>query len=160
MKQRACDIYSAHLQVGRLLKDPVLALVVVLRNLPLMILTLGFWDGTNCLAPSWVVVVRSSDGAVVYSVPAGRAADAGEEELAAVQSELDTLDVADFEARREATGSNARARRRRRKEGARDTAGDAVADGLALPVGMGVWWLLTLPFRLLIRAVGRITDGM
>ncbi len=47
------------------MKDPLLAIVVVLRNLPLMIVTLGFWDGMDFLAPAWVVVLRRSDGAVV-----------------------------------------------------------------------------------------------
>ncbi len=99
MESRAADVFSAHLQVGRWLKDPLLAIVVVLRNLPLVIVTLGFWDGTGLLAPAWVVVLRRADGTVVRKIPAGRAEGAGEEELAAVQADLQSLDVHAFLAR-------------------------------------------------------------
>jgi hypothetical protein len=149
---------SAHLQVGRWLKDPLLGIVVVLRNLPLMIVTLGFWDGTDLLAPAWVVVLRKSDGAVVDKIWAGRAAGAGEAELAAVQADLQSLDVQEFLDRRDPGRSSGRTRWRRRKRGLREFTAESVADEAELRVGQVLWWVVTYPFRFLIKAFTRGFD--
>jgi len=103
-----------------------------------LIVTLGSWDGTDLLAPTWVVVLRKSDGAVVDKIWAGRAAGAGEAELAAVQADLQSLDVQEFLNRRDPGRSSGRTRWGRRKRGLREFTADAVADEAELRVGQAL----------------------
>jgi hypothetical protein len=140
------------------LKDPLLAIVVVLRNLPLMIVTLGLWDGQDVLAPVWVVVLRKADGAVLYRIGAGRAADAGEAELAAVQADLQSLDVQEFLDRHDPGRSSGRPRWRRWKRGLRENTANAVAEEAEYRVGLTLWWVVTYPFRFLAKAFTRGFD--
>jgi hypothetical protein len=96
----AGNIYSAHLQIGRRLRNPLLAIAVLLRHLGIVILTLGWWGfDADALAPAWVVLVRHADGKVVKKIAAGRDAGAGEAELAAVLDDLEALAVEDFRRR-------------------------------------------------------------
>ncbi len=140
------------------MKDPLLGIAVALRNLLLVIVTLFYWDGTDLLAPTWVVVLRKSDGAVVAKIPAGRAAGAGEAELAAVQADLQSLDVQEFLDRRDPGRSSGRTRWRRRTRGLRENTADAVADEAAFRVGQALWWVVTYPFRFLIKSFTRGFD--
>lgn len=96
----AINVYSAHLQVGRRLKNPLLAAAVLLRHLGTAILTLGFGGfDADSLAPTWVVVVRTADHKVVKKIAAGRYAGAGKAELAAVLADLDVLTLGEFRRR-------------------------------------------------------------
>lgn len=158
VERRAAEDFSAHLQVGRWLKDPLLAIVVVLRNLPLMILTVGFWDGQDLLAPAWVVVLRKTDGAVVYKIPAGRSADAGEEKLEAVQADLESLDVQEFLDRHAPGRSSGLLGLRTWKRGVRETTENVVAEEAGFHAGKALWWLVTYPFRFLVKAFTRGFD--
>lgn len=158
MEPRAADVFSAHLQVGRWLKDPLLAIVVVLRNLPLMIVTFGFWDGMDFLAPAWVVVVRKADGAVVYRIASGRAEGAGETDLAAVLADLQSLDVQEFLARHDPARNSGRLRRRRWKRGLRGNAAKEVAEEAEFRLGLALWSIVTYPFRFLGKVFSRGLD--
>ncbi len=77
--------YTARLQVGRLVSNPLLAIVVMLRTLLLMLVT-GSWDSGPALA--WVVLQRRETGTEVGRLSAGRQAGAGEHLLAAVEDSL------------------------------------------------------------------------
>ena len=76
------------LQVGRRLRGRLLALVVLLREVPLAWVGLG---GVG-LAPAWVVVRERSTGEEVLRISAGRGAGAGEQLLSAMQREAVELD--------------------------------------------------------------------
>lgn len=53
VERPATNVYSAHLQVGRRLKNPLLAAAVLLRHLGIAILTLGFSGfDADSLAPT------------------------------------------------------------------------------------------------------------
>ncbi len=141
------------------MKDPLLAIVVVvLRNLPLMIVTLGIWDGMDCLAPAWVVVLRRADGALVYRIAAGRAEGAGEADLAAVLADLQSLDVQEFLTRHDPARNSGRLRRRRWKRGLRAIAAKEVAEEAEFRLGLALWWIVTHPFRFLGKVFSRGLD--
>ena len=93
---RASDCYSAHLQVGRWLKGPLLAVAVSLRNLALSVATVGLWWDLDHLAPAWVVVTQKDNGRVLGQLAAGRDAGAGEALLAAVLRDLEACEADAF----------------------------------------------------------------
>jgi hypothetical protein len=96
----ASNVYSAYLQVGRKLKNPLLAVAVLLRHLGMALLTLGVGGfDADSLAPTWVVLVHTADRKVVKKLAAGRDAGAGEGKLVAVLADLDVLAVGEFRRR-------------------------------------------------------------
>ncbi len=54
--------------------------------------------------------------------------------------------------------SSGRTRWRRRTRGLRENTADAVADEAAFRVGQALWWVVTYPFRFLIKAFTRGFD--
>lgn len=84
----AADVLALELQVGRVLRGRLLALAVLVRELPVMLLD-GF--GSQLLAPAWVVVRERSSGAEVLRVAAGREPGAGEGILRAMREEAEVL---------------------------------------------------------------------
>ena len=90
----ASTVFTARLQVGRRLRNPLLAAAVVLRNVALGLATASWWS--DLLAPAWVVIGRSDTGAEVARLFAGRKAGAGEELLARVEQTIRVLSAEDF----------------------------------------------------------------
>lgn len=94
MAETAGELYAAYLKVGRVLPTPLLALVVLLRNVVFLVLSDGSFS--ELVAPAWVVVTRHSDGSVVGRLSAGREPGAGEHILTSVRADLRRLRPAEF----------------------------------------------------------------
>lgn len=90
----AGDVFEARLQVGRVLRGPLLALAVALRVIVVSLLTAS-WAG-EWLAPAWVVVLRKDTREEVGRISAGREPGAGEGLLDAVQTSLSDKTVGEF----------------------------------------------------------------
>ena len=85
----AADHYRLDLRIGRRLSGWWLAVAVLLREIPLMIL---FASGpSNMVAPSWVLITEKSTGRRVGKAPAGRDPHAGQELLVAMQRDAALL---------------------------------------------------------------------
>ncbi len=96
MDAPAEEEFTARLQVGRWLRGPFLAVAVLVRNVVLVFVTLGFgWD-LNLLAPTWVVVSRRATGEEVGRLTAGRFAGDGERLLAEVEVSLKEMSAEEF----------------------------------------------------------------
>lgn len=96
MTTLARDEFVFRLQVGRRLRGRLLALTVLLRELPLML-----WDGFGSQkgAPEWIVVEDRASGRQCWRVSAGRDYGAGEHILAQMQTDADVLTEDEFAAR-------------------------------------------------------------
>ena len=91
----ASETLDLTLQVGRVLRGRLLALVVLVRELPLVYLSAG----TSRVAPAWVVVRDRQQGNELLRVRAGRELGAGESILAAMSTEAAEMDRETFLAR-------------------------------------------------------------
>ena len=91
----AADSLDCRLQVGRFLRGRLLALAVVLRELP----TILFDSGGDRVAPAWIVVSDRHNGADVLRVGAGRGAGVGELLLTTMQREAAVMERDEFLAR-------------------------------------------------------------
>lgn len=91
------DEFAVRLQVGRLLRGPLLAVAVLARNVVLVLVTFGFggWD-LDRLAPTWVVVYRRATLEEVGRLAGGRLAGDGERLFAEVEASLSALSVEEF----------------------------------------------------------------
>ena len=83
------------LQIGRVLRGRLLALAVLVRDLPLVYMGAG----TSRVAPAWVVVRDRQHGNEILRVRAGRELGAGESILAAMRKEAAEMDRETFLAR-------------------------------------------------------------
>ena len=92
----ASEDLTLELQVGRVLRGRLLALAVLLRQLPSMLLD-GF--GSGHVAPAWVVVRERVNGEEVLRVSAGREPGAGELILSTMRQEAGAMDRDSFVAR-------------------------------------------------------------
>lgn len=102
MEERADRAFDVRLQVGRRLRNPVLGVAVLLRNVGLAVLTYGVGGlPTELLAPAWVVITDKAGGKELGRLAAGRVVGAGEELLADVRADLAALDVPEFSERYE-----------------------------------------------------------
>ncbi len=90
----AGDVFEVRLQVGRVLRGPLLAVAVALRVIVVSLLTAS-WAG-GWLAPAWVVVSRKGTGEVVGRLSAGREPGAGEALLDEVQASMCDKTVEEF----------------------------------------------------------------
>ena len=95
MVTSASETLDLTLQVGRVLRGRLLALAVVVRELPLVYLN----PGTSRVAPAWVVVRDRQHGNELLRVRAGRELGAGESILAAMSTEAAEMDRETFLAR-------------------------------------------------------------
>ncbi len=90
----AGDVFEVRLQVGRVLRGPLLAVAVALRVIVVSLLTAS-WAG-DWLAPAWVVVSRKGTREVVGRISAGREPGAGERLLDEVQASMSDKTVGEF----------------------------------------------------------------
>lgn len=96
MAALAVEEFGVRLQVGRLLRGPLLGVAVAVRNLALFVVTLGSGSYDDLLAPAWVVVYRLLSFEEVGRLAAGRYAGEGERLLAEVEASLTALSAEDF----------------------------------------------------------------
>ncbi len=94
MSNRASDVYALRLQVGRRLRNPLLTLVVLLRELPIMLID-PFGSGAG--APAWVHVEDRLTKELKWRLAAGRQLGAGEQILRSMQEDLEGMTPDEFE---------------------------------------------------------------
>ncbi len=88
----ASESLDLTLQVGQVLRGRLLALAVLLRELPLVY----FSTADSRVAPAWIVVRDRQDGTEVLRVRAGRELGAGELILSAMSREAGQMDRETF----------------------------------------------------------------
>jgi len=94
MSNRGSDVYALRLQVGRRLSNPLLTLVVFLRELTMMLID-PFGSGAG--APAWVHVEERATKELKWRVAAGRQLGAGEQILGSMQEDLEGMTPNEFE---------------------------------------------------------------
>lgn len=91
---RAADSLEACLKVGRLLPTPLLAVVVVARNIVLTALTWSLVD--EYLAPTWIIVRDRRSQKQVLRIAGGRQIGVGEHLHGVIRADLHTLGRGEF----------------------------------------------------------------
>lgn len=84
---------TVSLQVGRGLPPVLLGLAVAVRNLVLILISMGVVD---YVAPAWVLVRDTATGTILLRLSAGREPGVGEHLLQVLSADLPRLSRSDF----------------------------------------------------------------